>query len=161
MYSEIKSILQQQLENLILTVEHVGSTSVPGLAAKPILDIDIVIESMTLLPEVIRRLDELGYFHEGNLGIESREAFGRRDNNVPYSNDSHNKPNHHLYVCSQGSEALNNHLTFRDILRERPDLVKQYGELKNELAEKYRNNRKAYTEGKTEFVHSVINERQS
>lgn len=161
MYSEIKSILQKQLEDLILTIEHVGSTSVPGLAAKPILDIDIVIESMTLLPDVISRLDDLGYFHEGDRGVENREAFGRRDDHVPYSNDSIIKPNHHLYVCSQGSDALNNHLTFRDILRERPDLVKKYAELKKELAEKHKNNRKAYTEGKTEFVHSVINERES
>ncbi|WP_422657510.1 GrpB family protein [Paenibacillus sp. EC2-1] len=158
-FNEIKSILHQPLEGLILSIEHVGSTSVPGLAAKPIIDIDIVVESMTLLPDVILRLDRLGYYHEGNRGIENREAFGRRDDNVPYHINTIEKFNHHLYVCSKDSEALMNHLTFRDTLRHRPDLVVQYGALKRELAEKYRNDRKAYTEGKTEFVHRVVCDR--
>lgn len=158
-FNEIKSILQQPLEGLILSIEHVGSTSVPGLAAKPIIDIDIVIESMTLLQDVILRLDGLGYFHEGDRGIENREAFGRRDDNVPYRINTNEKFNHHLYVCSKDSAALMNHLTFRDTLRHRPDFVVQYGALKRELAEKCRNDRKAYTEGKTEFVHRMVYER--
>lgn len=78
---------------------------------------------------------------------------------VPYRIDTNKKFNHHLYGCSKDSEALMNHLTFRDALRHCPDLVVQYGALKRELAEKYRNDRKAYTEGKTEFVHRVVYER--
>ncbi|WP_139070830.1 GrpB family protein, partial [Paenibacillus sp. KS1] len=67
MFNELKDILRDKLGELALTIEHVGSTSVPGLSAKPIIDIDIVIDSMSLLPQVVGMLSELGYFHEGNF----------------------------------------------------------------------------------------------
>ena len=78
MFSEIEMLLREQLGDLAISVEHVGSTSIPRIAAKPIIDIDIVIDSMELLPKVIEELSDLGYYHEGNLGIERREAFSER-----------------------------------------------------------------------------------
>jgi len=71
----IKNELQTVLGNYAIAIEHVGSTSVEGLAAKPIIDIDIVISDYSVLEEVVRRLSKIGYEHEGNLGIEGREAF--------------------------------------------------------------------------------------
>lgn len=124
----IESILTNKLNGIALRIEHVGSTSVPGLAAKPILDIDIVIESMEHLPRVIRKLDELGYVHEGNLGIKNREAFARRDIYVPYGSQGNEKFKHYLYVCDKESEELKT------------------------------NNRNAYTEGKTKFITRVMKE---
>jgi GrpB-like predicted nucleotidyltransferase (UPF0157 family) len=70
-------------------IEHVGSTAVPGLAAKPIIDIDVLLVSEAMLPKAIERLSSLGYIYRGNLGISEREAF------LPPAND----PPHHLYAC--------------------------------------------------------------
>lgn len=128
------------------------------MAAKPIIDLDIVVSSTSLLPELIEKLGELGYFHEGNLGIENREAFGRKDERVPYNQSNQFKPEHHLYVCNQESDALIQHQLFRDILRQHSHLVDEYAKLKKELAARYKNNRQAYTEGKTEFVNKVMKE---
>jgi GrpB-like predicted nucleotidyltransferase (UPF0157 family) len=158
MFEELAIILKNHLGKLILDVQHVGSTSVPSLAAKPIIDLDVVISSMSLLPEVIIRLSELGYYHEGNLGVENREAFGRRNANVPYNQDNQQKPEHHLYVCNQESEAFIKHIIFRNILRRHSLLVDEYAELKKKLAMKYRNNRQVYTEGKTQFINKVMKE---
>ncbi|MCL6604835.1 MAG: GrpB family protein [Paenibacillus sp.] len=153
----LKGILLNQLDSLAIEIEHVGSTSVPGLAAKPIIDVDIVIHSVDDLPEVIHRLSELGYFHEGDLGIKDREAFKRSDNKVPYNNEMNDKPEHHLYVCIKESEELKRHILFRELLRANPVLVEEYGMLKKELAEKYQDNRQAYSDGKTDFIISAIN----
>ncbi|SDG49611.1 GrpB domain, predicted nucleotidyltransferase, UPF0157 family [Fontibacillus panacisegetis] len=161
MFDELALILKKHLGNLIVDIEHIGSTSVPGLAAKSIIDLDIVISSMSLLPELINKLSELGYYHEGNLGVENREAFGRKDERVPYNQDNQPKPEHHLYVCNQESEALIKHTFFRDILRQHSYLVEEYAELKKKLATIYKDNRQAYTEGKTAFVNKIMKEYKS
>lgn len=161
LFDELALILKKHLGILILDIVHVGSTSVPGLAAKPVIDLDIVISSMSLLPEIINKLSELGYYHEGNLGVENREAFGRKDDRVPYNQDNQPKPEHHLYVCNQESEALKKHTLFRDKLRQHSHLADEYAEIKKKLATIYKDNRKAYTEGKTQFVDKVMKEYKS
>jgi GrpB-like predicted nucleotidyltransferase (UPF0157 family) len=159
-FDELKAIFSSQLKDLVLMIEHVGSTSVPGLASKPILDIDIVIDSMGLLPNIIEELHRLGYYHEGDLGVEGREAFARSDSYVPYTKEKIQKMQHHLYVCEKNSIVLKNHIKFRNTLRKHSDLVDKYGRLKNELAQKFKHNRQAYTNGKTTFVTSVLNKYQ-
>ena len=90
-FEEIARELHAVLGELTLSIEHVGSTSVPGLAAKPIIDIDVVIEDESKLKAVIGALAKIGYQYEGNLGIPGREAFG-------YEGKTH-LMEHHLYVC--------------------------------------------------------------
>lgn len=155
-YKMIESVILEKLDGLLLRIEHVGSTSIPNLAAKPIIDIDIVIESMDYLPRVTEELEQLGYIHEGNLGIAGREAFARRDDQVPYSRDVRVKHEHHLYVCDKESQELQRHIMFRDILRKQPLLVSEYAKLKMELSQKFKNDRSAYTDGKTEFITEVM-----
>ena len=92
-FEKIAKELKTALGDLILKIEHVGSTSVQGLSAKPIIDIDLVIAIDTDLSEVIQKLAAIGYAHEGNLGIEGREAFA-------YSGKEHLQV-HHLYVCPE------------------------------------------------------------
>lgn len=156
MFQEIQAILALTLGADALSIEHVGSTSVPGLAAKPILDIDVVIESMKSLPTVIAKLENLGYKHQGDLGVEGREAFDRKDEYVPYSEEISLKMTQHLYVCHRDSQELYRHITFRDALINNPELVKEYASLKKELAITFRNDRKAYTEGKSDFVQRIL-----
>ncbi|WP_419960443.1 GrpB family protein [Psychrobacillus sp. BM2] len=155
----LSSIYQNKLGDLILSVEHVGSTSVKGLSAKPIIDIDIVIQNNHLLPPVIKGLEELGYYHEGDLGIKNREAFARTNQNVPKDNEGTIWMEHHLYVCLLSSDELRRHLIFRDYLRDHPEALRTYESLKRELA-RSTNDRESYTQGKGYFIESILNNPQ-
>ena len=126
--------------------EHVGSPAVEGLAAKPIIDIDIVVSSMNALLKVIERLVPLGYVHQGELGIQGRHAFFQQENESKL----------HLYVCLDGSLGLRNHLALRDYLRAHPSAVKEYSNLKKRLAQQYPNNIDCYVEGKTSFIAAIL-----
>ena len=128
-------------------IEHVGSTSVPGLAAKPIIDIDIVIPTRYELREVIAALAKLDYEHRGNLGVQDREAF-RKPANI--------ETRHNLYVCPAESLALKNHLVLRDSLRSDNKLRDEYAALKQELARKYPESIDDYVDGKTEFILGIL-----
>ncbi len=78
-FFNLERVLTEALGDCILGIEHVGSTSVRGLSAKPIIDIDIVIENSHIFSKVCQELNDLGYIHEGDLGIKGREAFNRED----------------------------------------------------------------------------------
>ena len=93
------------------TVEHVGSTSVPGLASKPVLDIDVVVDESDV-PAAVAALESVGYVHRGDLGVTGREAFIAPDD----------EPRRHVYVCQAGTLNVRNHLAVRDVLRSRDDL---------------------------------------
>ena len=140
-------ILLQTIGDLILGIEHIGSTAVEGLPAKPIIDIDIVIESPNFLDETILRLKDAGYIHEGNLGIEGREAF-------KYSGKEHLRK-HHLYVCPKGSAELRRHITFRDYLRNNPDSAKEYGAIKEKAAKLFPDDIDKYIEYKSGYIREL------
>ena len=125
-FEKIKKELENALCGLIVGIEHIGSTSVEGLAAKPCIDIDVIIENYSVFDNVVEKLNEIGYIHEGNLGIKDREAFKYSDK--PYLQ------NHHLYVCPKNSEELRRHIVFRDFLRSNPEAVKKYGSVKQTAA---------------------------
>lgn len=125
-FEKIKRELVKAIGDLTLCIEHVGSTSVEGLSAKPIIDIDVVISDYSVFDKIVSRLETIGYIHEGNLGIEDREAF-------KYSDKPHLQT-HHLYVCPQNSRELLRHITFREFLRSNPDAVKRYSEVKEKAA---------------------------
>jgi GrpB-like predicted nucleotidyltransferase (UPF0157 family) len=145
------------LDGLVLRVEHVGSTAVPGLSAKPIIDIDVVIRSRPVLPDVIARLATLGYRHQGDLDIPGREAFAS-NNGVVAPTDGTRRlwPAHNLYVCAEDSDELHRHLRFRDWLRANAAGAAEYAKLKAELAAVHRHDRDAYTLGKTAFVEAAL-----
>ena len=143
----IRDELNTVLKDLALRIEHVGSTSVEGLSAKPIIDIDAVIQNREKLPEVIAALQKLGYSHEGDQGIPGREAF-------KYEGKEHLRK-HHLYVCAQDSEELRRHIAFRDYLRNHPDAVDAYSRIKEEGAELYPWDIDKYIEYKSPFIESI------
>jgi GrpB-like predicted nucleotidyltransferase (UPF0157 family) len=144
----LKSRVLQAIGRLAVSVEHVGSTSVPGLAAKPVIDMDVVVAAVADVSMAIERLSTLGYVHRGNLGIEGREAFY----NPPGS------PPHHLYVCVQGATALANHLTIRDYLRSNSAAARTYSTLKKQLAEMFPTDMDRYVQGKTDFLVAILRE---
>ncbi len=157
-FKRLKSIYIEHLEDLIVRVEHVGSTAVPGLCAKPHLDIDLVIESYSFFSEVVDALARLGYEHQGDFGIQGREAFKRKDEKVPRDGSGSIEHSHNLYVCPKDSRELKRHIAFRDHLLEDEECRKRYSELKRKLAKKYRDDREAYTEGKSKFIERVLEE---
>ena len=143
----IKDELEPVLEGLALQIEHVGSTSVEGLAAKPIIDIDVVIRDREDLSTVISALQTLGYTHEGDQGIPGREAF-------KYTGKEHLRK-HHLYVCAQDAAELKRHIAFRDYLRSHPDVVAEYSRIKEEGAKLYPWDIDRYIEHKSPFIESI------
>lgn len=146
LFEALRGRLLDALGELAVAVEHVGSTSVPGLAAKPIVDIDAVVPSAGHVPLAVERLERVGYRHEGDLGISDREAF-EPPTDAPW---------HHLYVLPADSEELRRHLTFRDHLRAHPEEASTYAALKREAARRFGGDRRAYTEAKEDFVERVL-----
>ena len=146
----IRQQIVDALGDLIEGVEHVGSTAVFGLCAKPCIDIDVIIKDNSMLDPVKRALADIGYYHEGDLGIKGREAFGYTD-----------KPHlmkHHLYVCPRDSEELLRHLTFRDFLRDHPSLAEEYGRVKTEAAALYPDDIDGYIRHKAPCIERIYRE---
>src|SRR5262249_2744143 len=96
-FAALRTVYLSGLEGLAVEIERVGGTSVPGLCAKPVIDIDIVIDTRGHLPQVMRQLEAFGYRHAGDLGVPSREAFKREGASVPRDGSGREWPSHHLY----------------------------------------------------------------
>ena len=155
-FEALRRVLVQALGEIVVDVEHVGSTAVPRLAAKPIIDVDIVIPSRDALSIAVSRLAALGYRHEGDLGVPGREAFARDASDVPRDGSGRRWPAHHLYVCASDSQELRKHLLFRDWLRRHRAAAEEYGRLKRHLAAAHRFDREAYTKAKSEFIETAL-----
>ena len=149
-FRKISEEIGAALGDLALRIEHVGSTSVKGLSAKPVIDIDAVIRDDTALSEVISALSRIGYTHEGDLGIPGREAFR-------YEGKDHLRK-HHLYVCKEGASELRRHTAFRDYLRSHPEAAAEYGRIKEEGAELYPDDMDGYIAHKTPFIELIYSE---
>jgi len=143
----------------VYQIEHVGSTSVPNLDSKSIIDIDIIHENVEEFDLIKSRLINIGYYHNGNQGIEEREVFKRsgKSNNCVLDSITH-----HLYVCLKSSKALERHILFRNYLRKNDWARIQYQEMKYALAEKANQNKKLYAELKelnvNDFIDNIIEE---
>lgn len=146
-FSRIKREVEALLGDSCLRIEHVGSTSVPGMAAKPVIDLDVVIADDAPLSGVIQRLAAGGYIHEGDLGIRGREAFR-------YDSKPHLMA-HHLYVCRVSSEELRRHIAFREYLRTHPEAVREYSRIKQEAAARYPDSIEKYMETKAPCIQRL------
>ena len=146
-FEKIKNEIEAVIGDRILGIEHVGSTSVKGMSAKPCIDIDVIIKDYLVFDEIVERLGAIGYIHEGNLGIQDREAF-------KYTEKPHLMM-HHLYVCPQYSEEVHRHITFRDFLRQNTDAVKKYSSVKEMAAELFPNDIAKYMEYKAPCIEEL------
>jgi GrpB-like predicted nucleotidyltransferase (UPF0157 family) len=144
-YEGLRAVIWPVVEDVAIGIHHVGSTSVSGIAAKPIIDIDIAVPARNMTA-VIDRLASLGYAHRGDLGIAEREAFATPDGMTA----------HHLYACNEHSVALRNHLGLRDSLRSDTKTAKAYGALKRRLAKRFPDDIEAYGQGKSAFIIDVL-----
>ncbi|WP_439021667.1 GrpB family protein [Bacillus thuringiensis] len=127
-------------------IHHIGSTSVPGLAAKPIIDMIMEVESIDRVDRWNERFIELGYIVKGENGISGRRFF---------IHGTEEKRSYHLHVFEKGNPEIVRHLAFRDYMMAHCEEAEAYATLKKELAEKYTYDGTQYTEGKNEFVRNV------
>ena len=146
-FEAIKGEIENAVGDLIVAIEHVGSTSVEGLAAKPIIDMDVIIADYSVFDAVADRLNTIGYIHEGDLGIQGREAFRYADKPLLMQ--------HHLYVCPQGSKELFRHITFRDFLRSHPEAAKRYSAVKEQAAQLFPSEIDKYMEYKSACIEEM------
>lgn len=146
-FEEVRQYLLGILSGQDARVEHVGSTSVPGLAAKPILDIDIVLQNGADFEVVRSSLEANGYCHIGDLGITGREAF-KYDHKLQLMS-------HHLYVLWEDSDELKRHLTFRDWLRSHPQDREAYAQVKIAAARHFPDDISAYIDAKSDVILDI------
>ncbi len=142
------AVLRPALGTLAKAIHHVGSTAIPGMIAKPVLDIDVELASEVTVEAATEALAVLGYTFAGDQGIPERYAYKRPAPNVPFSAARAVWPAHHLYVCPHGSAELARHLRFRDRLRESAELREAYIALKREALRRAQGVRQVYVDEK-------------
>jgi GrpB-like predicted nucleotidyltransferase (UPF0157 family) len=145
LYAEEAARIRALLGDELLEIEHIGSTAIAGMEAKPILDIGAAVRSFEAGSRCVGPLERLGYRYMGEYGIPGRHYFVKGSPRT-----------HHLHMVAIDSEEWRINLVFRDALRASPELAERYRDLKRRLAAEFENDRVGYTEGKAEFIRSVL-----
>lgn len=140
-FEQLKKCILTPIKELSVALEHVGSTAIPGLAAKPIIDMDLVYQG-EVFSSVKQHLESLGYYHAGDQGIKDREVFKRTFTVQPDS--ILDQISHHLYVCSFQSKEWKRHVFFRNHLRTNPSKAAEYQTLKLSIAIAANQDKKQY-----------------
>jgi len=144
-YEQEKIQILNALGDTVADIKHIGSTSVPGLAAKPVIDILLGLEQVPPSPTQISSLEALGYLYCGELGIPGRHYFRR---GMPRT--------HQIHAVQVDSEFWKTHILFRDFLRVHPDAAQQYEALKRQLAVEFCYNRERYTDSKAPLIKQLL-----
>lgn len=147
-YKEEEELLKKVLKDKIIEIHHIGSTSIPGLLAKPVIDILIVIEDLNDINEVDDLLKDYDYENRGQQGVSDRYFFAKGPEDAR---------THYLHFTTKNSNTYYNQTYFKRYLMEHPSALKEYCDLKNKLAKKYSNERAKYTQGKNEFITNIVN----
>jgi GrpB-like predicted nucleotidyltransferase (UPF0157 family) len=138
-------LIKEALAGPKVDILHIGSTAVPGMPAKPIIDILLVVDSLICLDQSDSNLRRLGYAGHGEFGIAGRRFYSKGGDNRT----------HHLHAFESGSPEIDRLLRFRDFLRESEETAKDYTTLKLNLAQKHKHDPLAYSEAKSEFIHDI------
>ena len=139
--------LFQLLGSRVTAVEHIGSTAVSGLDAKPVLDIMASVSSLHLPESFFEDIQTIGYQHRPMDTVTGRLFFAKGPENCR---------THNLSVCEKGSTFWKSHILFRDRLRSDLSLAARYAALKHELAKRFPDDRLAYTQAKERFILKAI-----
>ena len=152
-FSELRREIEYRLKGLELRIEHVGSTSVPDLDSKDIIDMVVIYKHNKEFDSIKLGLMAMGYFHNGNQGVEGREVFKRSGDHYIAILDS---KTHHLYACQADSKALEEQILFRDHLKRNSRARAKYQQMKYQLADKANQDRKRYAELKEQSIGDFI-----
>lgn len=145
MFSEEAEKLKLIYENEIIDIHHIGSTSVRGLKAKPIIDIMPVVRDIKNVDKYNKKMQEFGYEPKGENGIPGRRYFQKGGDNR----------SHHIHIYQVGSYEIKRHLAFRDYLQGHPEIKNSYGELKERLAQQFPYDIESYINGKEGLVKEI------
>lgn len=148
LFEQEKLSLYKTIGDYVVDIQHVGSTSIKDMPAKPIIDIVVGLKDFNDGFKLIDKIEALGYHFKGSLGNSNRFFFwkGSEDNNT-----------HNLHLTEYGDKNWNNQVLFRDFINSHPDYKDKYLKLKMELASNYKEDRSIYTQSKSEFIAAVIN----
>jgi GrpB-like predicted nucleotidyltransferase (UPF0157 family)/mannose-6-phosphate isomerase-like protein (cupin superfamily) len=146
-FEHLSAVVWPAVQDVAVRIDHVGSTSVPGLAAKPIIDLDVVVASAAAVRPAVRALQAIGYRWRGDLGVAGREAF------FPPAGDL---PRHHLYLVVDGNQAHRDHVDLRDLLRRDPEASAAYGALKRKNAAEVDGDMDEYVARKHDLVTELL-----
>lgn len=155
-FSEIRDCLYTELADEVgaFAVEHIGSTAVPGLVARPLLDLCVVVSEASDMPSLMGGLERLGYIHQEVQGGPGLEAFRRRGPDVPFLEHKRDFSPHNLYASIGGTRELGNCLTFRDHLNHDADDRTAYAKIKSDLAPHA--DADQYSQAKARFIEAVL-----
>lgn len=145
LFIEEAARIRRTVAEIDAVIEHVGSTSINGIAAKPIIDIAVGLKNLGDGEKCVAPLENIGYEYRGEHGIAGRFYFVKGEPRT-----------HHLHMVLTDSDFWRGHLLFRDYLRENPAAAKDYENLKLELARQYVNDRDAYQRGKSDFIENIL-----
>ncbi len=147
LFERERGLIVGVLGDLADAIEHVGSTAVLGLGAKPVIDIMIAVRTLAEGERCVRPLERLGYEYKGEMGIPGRLYFRKPTDGIR---------THQIHMVELGSDVWQRTILFRDYLRRQPREAQAYYELKLRLAAKFRTDREGYTEAKTEFIEAAL-----
>ena len=150
MYNQEKSRIQDAIGEYLIDIQHVGSTAISGLSAKPVIDIMAVIRSISLVQQCVRPLEALDYLYQGERGIPGRHFF-RKPIDI-----SHTGRTFHMHMVEKGHNQWAMYQLFREYMLLHPESVREYDTLKRELALEHGSDRVAYTAAKAPFIESII-----
>jgi GrpB-like predicted nucleotidyltransferase (UPF0157 family) len=142
-------LIMSILGDLVIDIQHFGSTSIEGLKAKPIIDILVGLKSFDQIDQLINEMQEAGYIYAHWAGIPNDYTFRKGENITT----------HLIHVVEYGKNNWIYNIKFRDALKNNPALIKEYEQLKGDLAQKYPDSREKYTEGKGKFILDVVSKR--
>ena len=145
LFEEEKTLLQSAIGQYVLGIQHVGSTAIPRMSAKPIIDIGIAVTSFEEARVCIQPIEQLGYEYRGEYGIPRRHFFVKG-----------NPRTHHIHINEIDSHDWQNQVLFCDYLIQHPELAEEYAALKAELAQRHSTDREAYQDGKGQFIEQVL-----
>ena len=148
LYNTESAKLKQCLGNITIDIQHVGSTAVPGLISKPIIDIAIAVNSRETIAAVVKRLPDIGYIDKGDQGASGGYLLVKES-----------EPDvriFHIHIVEINDVQWRNYINFRDCLRRDANTRKEYAQLKRTLAAKFPTDRESYTNGKEQFIRDVL-----
>lgn len=146
-YETEKQLISNFFEGIFIEIHHIGSTAIPSISAKPIIDILVEVNSIENIDQKQYLWDRYQYIYKGENGIPNRGYYVKYENGVR---------KFHVHCYATGDKEIERHLRFRDILIFNHDVAKEYEKLKLELAQKYKFNRAEYTAQKAKFIESIL-----
>lgn len=152
-FEEEKQLLKRIFGDTILAIEHIGSTAIPGMSAKPIIDINVGVESLDVARGMKEKFEKLGYEYRPFVPGKTKSDLKWQE---LYVKGPEAKRTHYIHVTVYGNNYWENDLLFRDYLRKNPTRAKQYAELKETLAKKHADDRRIYTKSKEQFINKTL-----